>query len=166
MNDCKLCNVQTHCFIFCKGWRHKIKSNHINKLQVPQNIPVVLLASVDCVFTACSLCRSINHSNYVILEPQGDSSKRQWQRWIQQAAPLFPRGILHSLHIPLKHVFNWILVVIMHSTGSLEGLVVETILKWKFLFVQFDIYGHFSAQKESYFIKAPKVTGQTDFLQS
>lgn len=45
----------------------------------------------------------------------------------------FPRGGLH----------NWILMVIMHSTGSLEGLFVETILKWEFLVVQFDIYLHF-----------------------
>ena len=55
----------------------------------------------------------------------------------------------------------------MRGTGYLEGLFVETILKLEFPVVPFDVYGLFLvAQEGSYFIKARKVTGQTDFQQS
>jgi len=58
-------------------------------------------------------------------------------------------------------------MVKMRSTGFLEGLFVETLLKWEFPVVPFDVYGLFLvAQKGIYFIKARKVTGQTDFQQS
>ena len=56
-------------------------------------------------------------------------------------------------------------MVIIHSTGSLKGLSVETILKWEFPFFISISTNIFSSLKRCYFIKAPKVTGQTAFRQ-
>jgi hypothetical protein len=58
------------------------------------------------------------------------------------------RRIMHMLHILLNRDLKWILMVIILSTGSLEGLSVETVLMWEFPILNLIFYG--------YFISSPK----------